>query len=113
MIILYTLYRRYNLFLLRSDLLHADYVGELVLDGKDLDLLIKSYRVYSFHSDARLIVKFVFEVLNVKVLQLCWHCLDLLEQLVIIIIHQNLLPVNHVMHVELCDFFESEWVHTH
>ena len=84
-----------------------------MLDGKDLDLLIKSYRVYSFHSDALLIVKLVFLVLNVKVLQLCRHCLDLLEQLLIFIIHQKLILFNHVMQVELCDFFESERVHLH
>ena len=94
-------------------MLHADYVGKLVLYGKDLDLLIKRYRVYSFHSNACLVVKLVFEVLNVKVLQLCRHCLNLLEQMVVFVIHQNLSLVNHVVQVKFCDFFESKRVHPH
>ena len=94
-------------------MLHTYYIGELVLDGKDLNLLIKRHRINTLDSDTFLVVKLVFEVLNVKVLQLRRHCLDLLEKFLIFIVNYNLLPVNHIIQVKLGDFFESERMHTH
>ena len=77
--------------------MHARNVGELMLHSEDLNLLIKCNCIDSRDPDAFLVVKLVFEVLNVEVLQLTRHGLYLLEQLIVCFIHSDLLILNHVV----------------
>ena len=48
--------------------MHAYYVGELVLHGKYLYLLIEGHWVNTWNPDTLLIVELVLEVLDVEVL---------------------------------------------
>ncbi len=89
-------------------ILQAYNIREFHLYCEDLNLLIKCYSIDTLNADTLLVIKLVLEVLNVKVLQLCWHRLDFFEQLVIILIRQDFASLDHVMHIELIYFFEGQ-----
>ena len=107
-----SLTNRGNNFLLSGeDLLHADDVGELVLDSEHLDLLVVGHGVDPGDPNALLIVKLVLEVLDVEILKFGWHSLDLVKKLVVVIVEVYLPSLNHVMQVKLCNFLECERFH--
>lgn len=82
-----------------------------MLDGEHLDLLVVGHGVNPGNPHALLIVKLVLEVLDVEVLKLGRHSLDLVKKLVVVIVEVDLPPLHHIMQVKLSDFFESERFH--
>ena len=78
-----------------------------MLHSKYLDLLIEGYRVDPWQPHALLTIELILEVLNIKVLQLCWHGSNLVRKLIVVVVHNNFLPVDHVMQIKFCDFFEG------
>lgn len=57
-----------------------------MLHCEHLDLLIEGNSVNPWDPHALLVVKLVFEVLDVEILQLGWHSLDLVKKLIVFII---------------------------
>ena len=92
--------------------MQPDNVWELLFHGEDLDLLVECNGVDSWDSHALLIVEFVLEVLDVEVLHLSGHHLDLIEQVVVIIIHPDLVIGHHIVQVKLVNLFECEWLYS-
>jgi len=94
-------------------LLHSNDVGELSLHSEYLHFLIESHWIDTWNPNRLLVVELVLEVLDVVVLQFGGHGADLVQQLIVLLIHNDLFLVDHVVQVKLVHFFEGEWLDAH
>ena len=101
-----------QLVLPRKHTLHANDVWELPFNAENLNLLVEGHCVNPWDAYALLVVKLIFEVLDVEVLQLSWHGLNLLKKVIIIVIHDDFAVLHHVMQVEFVNFLQSKWLDT-
>ena len=72
-----------------------------------MNFLVKGHSVDPWDPHTFLVVELILEVLDVEVLELCRHALDLIEQLVVFVVHGDDALLDHVVQVELVDFFQS------